>query len=183
MAPLISLRWVRNTLSVFSNHKVTGIYKVLSHSLSVSWSGCNGLLFLFSWAVSLRSDATSSMNESGVSMWFLLYIDFCWPLIGLLPAWSALVTDLTEDWWESIRTVTLTSMDVGEQLHIWRLPYLSASPAPSVVFYSTLQVCVLLCFGALALSLFILWWCFPFIFRLFAVTLKGVPEVGLLTYL
>ena len=136
MAPLISLRWVRNTLSIFSNHKVTGIYKVLSHSLSVSWSGCNGLLFLFSWAVSLRSDATSSMNESGVSLWFLLYIDFCWPLIGLLLAWSALVIDLIEDWWESIRTVTLTFMDIGEELQIWR-PALSLSV--SRIFSCVLQ--------------------------------------------
>ena len=32
-------------------------------------------------------------------MWFLLYIDFCWPLTGLLLAWSILVTDLIKDGW------------------------------------------------------------------------------------
>ena len=42
---------------------------------------------------------------------------------------------------------------------------------------------ILLCFGVVALSLSILRWGFPFIFRLFGVTLKGVGEVGLLTCL
>ena len=136
MAPLISLRQARNTLSIFSNHKVTGIYKVLSHSLSVSWSGRDGLLFLFSWAVSLRSDATSSINESGVSMWFLLYIDFCWPLIGLLLTWSALVTDLIKDWWRQYQDCDANFYGTGEQLQIWRA---ALSLSASCVFSCVLQ--------------------------------------------
>lgn len=143
----------------------------------------DGLLFLFSWAVSLRSDATSSINESGVSMWFLLYIDFCWPLIGLLLAWSALVTDLMKDWWRQYQDCDANFYGTGEQLQIWRAALsLSASRVFSC-FTALCRYAILLCFGALALSLCILWWCFLFIFRLFTVTLKGVGEAGLLIYL
>ena len=58
------------------------------------------------------------MNESGVSVWFLL--DFCWPLTGLLLAWSTLVTDLVKHRWRECQDCDADFYGLWWAASVWR---------------------------------------------------------------